>query len=81
MDDASRTVMDEVRRALRDAMREEWESKLRKLLGEELAVMRMDVLQRQQQLQQMQFAEHLRAAGAPGYYRVRAGFPTSLHSS
>ncbi|CAE7722002.1 YAH3, partial [Symbiodinium pilosum] len=72
--------MDEVRRALHAAMHEEWECKLRRLLGEELMVMRMDVLQRQQQLQQMQFAEHLRAVKMmlEEHQREEAGPPAEV---
>lgn len=48
---------------VRQVMREEIEGRLRRILTEEILPLRLDLVQRQQQMQQMQLQEHLRAAG------------------
>lgn len=46
---------------VRQVLREELESRLRRVMTEEMLPLRLDLVQRQQQVQQMQLQEHLRA--------------------
>eukprot|EP00913_Durusdinium_trenchii_P031657 g29645.t1 len=54
-------VLVEVRQVLKEELHVELENRLRKVLTEEMLPLRLDLVQRQQQVQQMQLQEHLRA--------------------